>query len=89
MYFPEKEVLVFGLDLYFDTPDNVKWYDSVTDFDRKKRGLAPMDRKLKACALQLDRYIKRPEQFLNANPDSNYNGFQKVDWKRYIQTKVK
>jgi len=86
-YFPKKEVMVFGLDLYFDSPDNVKWYDSLTDFDKRKRGLAPMDRKLKACALQLDRYIHRPEQFLNANPNSNYKGFKTIDWKDFLKQK--
>jgi glycosyl transferase family 2/glycosyl transferase family 29 (putative sialyltransferase) len=80
-YFPKKPVLIFGLDLYYDSQTKGKWYDYYTQFDVKKRGSrfnhgAMLDK----CGAQLNKFLKNKKQFINCNPKSGYNGFIKKDW---------
>ena len=82
-YQSDKKVLIFGLDMYAENNDQAKWYDSSTDFDRKKRGTKyPVQIKLDQCGKQLNSVISNKEMFINCNPKSGYDGFKKVDdWK--------
>jgi hypothetical protein len=85
-YFPDKKVLVFGLDMKGISSKRAKWYDDHITFDRLKRGHGfKIDKKLQQCAMQLDRHVKNKEQFINCNPDSRYDGFQKQDWKAILK----
>ena len=80
-HFPDKQVLILGLDLYYTDSKLVKWYDSFTNYDQNKRGRMNMDRKLIACSQQLDRFLKQKKQFINGNPKSEYKGFVRKDWR--------
>lgn len=84
-YFPKKKVLIFGMDMTAGDQRYAKWYDNHTDYDYRKRGNHDVDRKLKVCAGQLDRYLKRPEMFVNCNPNSAYTRFEKREWREVVQ----
>ena len=86
-YFNNKKVLVFGLDMYPSTDNNIsKWYDKYTSFDREQRGPKyPVQQKLNNCAKQIDDFVKNKKMFINCNPNSGYNGFVKTtDWKKEL-----
>jgi hypothetical protein len=84
--YPDKKIMVFGLDMYINN-DTAKWYDSVTSFDRDRRGAKyPVQIKLNQCAKQLNANIKNKDLFINCNPNSGYDSFKKVDnWKELYE----
>lgn len=84
-HFPQKKVLIFGMDMAVIDDRRAKWYDDHTDYDYRKRGRVNTARKLNICADQLDRYVKRTDMFVNCNVDSNYNGFEKKNWKEALE----
>ncbi len=84
-YFPDKKVLIFGMDMTIENDRHAKWYDSHTDYDYRKRGRVNATRKLNICAGQLDKYVKRKSMFVNCNVGSNYNGFEKREWREVVQ----
>lgn len=84
-YFPHKKVLIFGMDMKVESSRQAKWYDDHTDYDYRKRGRVNSERKLNICAGQLDRYVKNKAQFINCNLESNYQGFEKRDWKEVVE----
>ncbi len=83
-YFPQKKVLVFGLDMQVIDNKRSKWYDDHTDYDRAKRGNVRIERKLNLCANQMDRYLRNKEMFINCTKDSMYEGFTKSTWQTII-----
>ena len=87
-YFPEKKILLFGVDLYTDDQDQAKWYDRYTDYDKEKRGgNYRIFQKLNQCGQQLSRFVS-PENVFNCNPESRLNHFEKVDWKVFLKLKI-
>jgi len=85
--FPDKKVMIFGLDMEAPNNDNAKWYDSVNSFDRDKRGAKyPVQIKLNQCSKQMNAHLKNKDIFINCNPNSGYDGFKKVDnWKELYE----
>ena len=84
--FPNKKVLIFGLDMDFKEQNHAKWYDSIISIDKKVRhGRDPNLRDpmhpINRCGKMLDNCIKNREMFFNCNPNSKYEGFQKTNWK--------
>ncbi len=87
-YFPDKTILLFGVDMKTEAPGEAKWYDRYTDFDKKKRG----DRydtsgKLAKCADQLRQYVPAANIY-NCNPDSELDYFEKRDWRTFFPLNI-
>lgn len=79
-YFPDKTVLLFGVDMYAPDNNRGKWYDRFTDFDFKKRGQRyNVQSKLNQCGQQLNTYVK-PDKVINCNPKSHLDAFEKRPW---------
>jgi hypothetical protein len=86
--FPEKRILLFGLDFYFESPGEAKWYDRFTDFDRKRRSRHyPVQTKLDQCARQLEQFCRR-ENVYNCNPRSRLNYFEKREWQELLPLRI-
>lgn len=87
-YFPNKKILLFGVDMYADDTGPTKWYDKYTDYDFKKRGrnYRAMD-KLNQCAEQLRRIVPNKNVY-NCNPHSRLTYFEKKDWKELFHLKI-
>ncbi len=84
-YFPDKKVLLFGLDMNGISNDRAKWYDDHLDFDKLHRGKTfKIQHKLNQCARQLDNYIRQKDKFINCNLNSHYNGFERKHWKELL-----
>jgi hypothetical protein len=80
-YFPNKTILVHGLDLV----GLGKWYDNYTDADKKKRGLHYNQlAKLRECAEQINKFVLK-ENIFNCNLESKYDGLIKKEWKEIIK----
>lgn len=87
-YFPQKQILLFGVDMYNESPSEKKWYDRFTDFDQRKRGKQyNIKLKLHQCAKQIKRYCKK-EKVINCNPKSQLDFFEKRDWKKILGLKI-
>ena len=85
-YFPDKIILLFGVDLYAKSNTNAKWYDDYTDFDLKKRSLKfNINNKLNQCGLQFRQFIKK-EKVYNCNLKSRLQYFEKKDWRDLISS---
>lgn len=85
-YFPEKTILVFGLDMTSISEKRAKWYDDHITFDRLKRGGSyRIQKKLVQCASQLDRYIRKKDNVINCNVKSQYTGFARKNWREVIK----
>ena len=79
-YFPDKTILLFGVDMY--APDNKhgKWYDRFTDYDFKKRGNRyNVQSKLNQCGEQLKTYIPS-DNIINCNPKRHLPLYPKRHW---------
>ncbi|HEY3386983.1 MAG TPA: hypothetical protein VGK46_10755 [Saprospiraceae bacterium] len=88
IYFPGKRILLFGVDLYVEKKEKLKWYDRYTDFDRKRRGTQyKAEPKLQQCGTELTRLIP-PENIYNCNPKSRLHHFQKKNWKDVFKLKI-
>lgn len=85
-HFASKKIYIFGMDMYADGQDQAKWYDKYITFDRQKRGKNyPVQKKLNQCGEQITKFINNKKMFINCNPKSGYNGFQKIDdWKKEL-----
>ena len=84
-YFPDKKVLIFGLDMESVSADRAKWYDDHIDFDKLHRGKSyVIQHKLNQCARQLDTYIGKNSSLINCNLKSQYGGFIKRDWREIL-----
>ncbi len=88
-YFPEKRVLLFGLDFNADTVTEAKWYDRYTDFDRRRRvpDLPRLQAKLHACARQLEQFCRRDNVY-NCNPRSRLDCFEKRAWQELLPLRI-
>ena len=87
-YFPEKTILLFGVDMYSKSPSAAKWYDQYTDFDRKKRGKGyKINTKLRQCAQQIRQYVTRKKVY-NCNPLSQLDYFEKREWRSFFSKKI-
>ena len=83
-HFPDKRVMVFGLDMKTISNTRAKWYDDHMDYDRQKRGRSIMDSKLRQCADQINRHVKNKDMFINCTPESGYDGFQRIPWRKAV-----
>ena len=87
-YFPEKRILLFGLDFYIESATEAKWYDRFTDYDRKRRGQNyRVQIKLDQCAQQLEQFCRR-ENVYNCNPRSRLNFFEKREWQELLPLRI-
>ncbi len=87
-YFPEKSILLFGVDLYAEKKSKVKWYDEYTDYDFKKRGLKYNAAvKLNQCGFQITQFVKK-ENVYNCNLESRLRHFEKKDWREILKMKI-
>ncbi len=83
-YFPEKKILLFGVDLYASDTEQAKWYDRFTDYDRKKRGTQyQLHQKLNQCGEQIALYVP-PQNIYNCNPRSHLQHFEKKNWREVL-----
>lgn len=81
-YFPNKIILLFGVDMYKKEVD--KWYDKFTNYDINKRGKRyNVIEKLNQCTLQLKNYVKNLNIF-NCNLNSKLDLYPKKDWKEIL-----
>ena len=92
-YFPNKKILLFGLDFYApEGSENVKWIDSICDVDKKQRNtksyikpkgvLNNFHNQLCSWATSSPNTSKN---IINCNPKSKFEYFEKiVDWKTLI-----
>tara|TARA_Y100000356_G_C11206896_1_gene261039 strand:- start:99 stop:827 length:729 start_codon:yes stop_codon:yes gene_type:complete len=99
-YYPDKKCLIFGLDLY--NTDILKWYDKyidegriVEERDKFNMSKSKVNKKTypeieyNRTTKELDKIKDAPlmgNLIFNANPDSKYEGFEKVEWKEFIET---
>jgi hypothetical protein len=93
-YFPQKQVIVFGLDLKeIDNANDIKkWYDRIIKNDQIGRGKNfPLQKKLDAFqqeVIQMKTTIPGFDQWcdrvLNCNMESNAILFRKVDWESIV-----
>ncbi len=87
-HFPDKPILLFGVDMYADNPEVAKWYDKFTDYDRHKRGKRYNTAlKLEDCGRQIKQYIPRIGIF-NCNLRSRLEHFPKRDWREVLGFRV-
>lgn len=87
-YFPEKKILLFGVDMSTLGEKEAKWYDRYTAFDRNKRGVRyNAQLKLEQCARQIEQYC-RPTGVFNCNLQSRLAYFPKKDWRELMRLKV-
>ena len=87
-YFPNKTILLFGVDMYAVTNKEAKWYDNYTDYDLKKRGQRyNVQSKLDQCAKQIAQYISAKNVY-NCNLKSQLDYFEKCDWKKMFSLKI-
>lgn len=87
-YFPDKKILLFGLDLYVGEKGDLKWYDRYTDFDLRKRGTNYRGTdKLNQCAEQLIHFVPKKNVF-NCNLNSKLDHFEKKQWKELFHLKI-
>jgi len=84
-YFPEKRVLLFGLDFYVENATEAKWYDRHTDFDRRRRRphSPRVQTCLDACARQLEQFCRRDNVY-NCNLRSRLDYFEKRTWQELL-----
>jgi len=77
-HYPNKTLLLFGIDLYTESASQAKWYDAFTSEDKVKRGsqFSPQH-KLDDCANQLAHYIGKSDKVLNCNLKSRLELFEK------------
>ena len=87
-FLPNHPVLILGLDMQIEDTAQAKWYDDHISYDRRRRGATNVRRKLEMCASQLDKYVKNRKQFTNGNPDSCYEGFEKMSWQEWLSQTV-
>lgn len=86
-YFPDKIILLFGVDMYAPNSQEAKWYDRYIKYDQVKRGTHyNIGRKLDQCAQQINRYCAQ-DQVINCNPKSRLDYFPKGDWRKILQLK--
>ena len=79
-YYPEKEILLFGVDFKEGSGDNMKWYDVVIDDDKKMRiDKSPRGLCFEGQKRELSR-IKAEGKIWNCNLDSALDVFPKDDW---------
>lgn len=87
-YFPEKTILLFGVDMYTENSQQAKWYDQYTNYDQKSRGRNyNIDHKLAQCNKQIRQYCKQDKVF-NCNLKSRLDYFEKKNWKNLLRMKV-
>lgn len=88
-HFPDKTILLFGIDMYAESNEKAKWYDQFTMFDFQKRGRRfQIRRKLNACEDQLKKFVGTDEQILNCNPKSNLSLYKKVHYRTILSSPV-
>lgn len=85
-YFPQKPILLFGVDMSAPDDQTAKWYDSLSDFDRQHRGSNyRINQKLDSCREQLGKFGQAPDgMILNCNPQSMLDQYPKVDWREIL-----
>lgn len=87
-YFPNKLILLFGVDMYALSKEEDKWYDRYTNYDREKRGENyKVQKKLLQCAQQIERFCRRNNVF-NCNLKSQLDFFKKRDWRTILPLKI-
>lgn len=87
-YFPEKIILLFGVDMYNEDAKDQKWYDHYTDFDKQKRGTRyNLANKLNQCARQIKRYCAS-KNIINCNPKSRLLVYEKRAWQSIFPLKI-
>jgi 2-polyprenyl-3-methyl-5-hydroxy-6-metoxy-1,4-benzoquinol methylase len=87
-YFPNKPILLFGVDMYCTHEKEAKWYDRYIDYDRKRKGQhVRLTHTLRQCALQLQQHIPKTGVY-NCNLSSQLDHFEKKDWRSLFHLKV-
>ena len=87
-YFPDKKILLFGVDLYADGNNQAKWYDQFTDYDKSRRGVNyQAEQKLQQCGSEIAQFVRK-ENVYNCNPDSRLQHFEKKDWRDLFRFRI-
>lgn len=80
-YYPNKKILIFGLDGVQVQKDNAKWYDKITKFDLQKRGHShDPNKKIKESYKQIETHINN-NNIYNCNLESKFKYFELKNWK--------
>ena len=82
-YWPDKVILVFGLDMKVGPNNEVKWYDKFTDYDKGKRRLLNIKQemaKIEASTNQLKDFTKNTNIY-NCNMQSLFDYYPKMEWR--------
>jgi hydroxymethylpyrimidine pyrophosphatase-like HAD family hydrolase len=84
-HFPEKTILLFGVDMKAESKDNAKFYDKKIKWDREKRGKSyDINKKLNQCKEQLKKYCIN-KNIINCNLNSSLELYPKQDWKEILK----
>lgn len=82
--YPNKKILLFGVDLHHVENKNGKWYDNYTSYDYiQRKENYDINNKLDNCKNQLIKYIDTKNVY-NCNLNSALTHFQKKEWKKIL-----
>ena len=79
-FHPDKNILLFGVDFKVEPGENVKWYDTFIDVDKRLRKTEyPHERCFKSQVRELEQVIAGGKIW-NCNLDSALEVFPREDW---------